>query len=154
MKKTMNINAVINNVTENEIAILKAIFGNRITIEIPEVKKEAPKAVATKATARPKKTVNTTAKATQNKAEKPVKAEEKPIKTEEKQPKTRKEAIADWKVSKYGSTEIADAVKKMTAVVAKEWSDQYRATGKLVCPRNEYKTRLWAEAERRVKEAK
>jgi len=136
----INITAAINNITENELSIIKMMFGDRIQItEVPKqrksAKKEAPKKVETKPSNNQKVVEQQIAKES--------------IKKEEEK-STRKDAINDWKIKKYGSLEIANAVQKMTAEVSKEWAEEARKTGKYVVSRKNYKEKLYAEAYLRV----
>lgn len=123
------INATINNATENDINVLKAIFGNRIKIAIAEVpaetKKSAPKA-------------STTKKGEREESE------------DMNKPTTRQEGIDAYKIQKYGSLERAAKVAEMTKVIAEEWREEAKKTGKLVVARNEYKTKLFETAYERV----
>ena len=128
----MNINAAISAISSNEIAILKVMFGDRITIaEVPvvkipaETKKSAPKKPAT----------------TQKKAEE-----------KESKPTTRQEGINAYKIQKYGSLEMAAKVQEMTAVIAEEWREEAKKTGKFVVAKSEYKTKLYETAYERVLE--
>lgn len=109
---------------------------------------------------KPDKTVTKTEKkpiakkpATKKPAEKPTeKPIEKPINAPQARPQTYKEAINTYKAEKYGDMATADAVKAMTKVIAEEWRQKARETGKLVVPRDQYKKKLWEEAEFRVRE--
>ena len=64
--------------------------------------------------------------------------------------RTRQDGINDWLIKKYGSLDNANAVKAMTSVVAKEWSDKARATGKRIVSRHNYKAKLYAESYLRI----
>jgi len=74
----------------------------------------------------------------------------KPDNTTEKKPTTYKDAINDYKIQKYGNLDTANAVKAMTNVVAKEWAETARKTGKYVVSRKNYKDKLYAEAYLRI----
>ena len=165
MRKT-NINAQITNITENELAVLNAIFGERITIE--EVKKsgrksapkqpedhkkaeasKAPKNEASKAPKNEAKVKAEAGKAQKNESKKVAPAKNA-TETEEK-PKTETwaEKKKAWKIEKYGSEEAADAVQDFANEVAAEWRAKKRETGKNVVGHSEYKTKLYEEAYKR-----
>lgn len=74
------------------------------------------------------------------------------MKPDNKAAKTYKEGLDEYKIKKYGSIEIADRVQAMTKVIAEEWREKARKTGKLPVARNEYKTKLYDTAFERVKE--
>lgn len=71
-------------------------------------------------------------------------------KTAEAPKKTYADAIKDWKIQKYGNLDTANKVQEMANVVAAEWRQQWIDTGKKVCAKNEYKTKLYEEAYKRV----
>ena len=132
MAKKNIVNITITNPTENELQVVKLMFGDRITISTATVdtKKSAP--------AKPQVvSVDNGVAVAKNIVAKPT---------------TRKEAIAQWKIDKYGSEERADAVQKMANVVAEEWADTARKTGKYVVKPTQYKKKLYDEALRRVEE--
>ena len=74
------------------------------------------------------------------------------MKPDNKAGKTYKEGLDEYKIKKYGSIEVADRVQAMTKVIAKEWREEARKTGKFVVARSEYKTKLYETAFDRVKE--
>ena len=85
------------------------------------------------------------------KAENQQKMTENVQKTAEKQYEHK--YVAPWRLKKYGSVEKCIAVDEAAKIVAQEWAEQKRKTGKNVVPYKDYKTRLYEEAERRVNEA-
>lgn len=155
MAKKMNINATINNVTENDIAALKALFGDRIVIQIIESdsKKGAPKRGGKTTGGKTKTTKTTTAKV--EVAEEVITNDENIVTNDEEvggndRRKTYAEAIDDWKIAKYGDLDTAAAVQDMTKVVAADWKKQWKETGKPVVSKKNYKEKLYAEAYLRV----
>lgn len=94
---------------------------------------------------------------TQKQAEAEILAREEAKKAENQQKMPEKQYehryIAPWRLKKYGSVEKCIAVDEAAKIVAQEWADQKRKTGKNVVPYKDYKTRLYEEAERRVNEA-
>lgn len=130
MAKKNIVNITITNPTENELNVIKLMFGDRITIPTATVdtKKYAP--------AKPQVvTVENGMAVAKDVVAKPT---------------TRKDAISQWKIEKYGSAEKADAVQKMAKVIADEWADIARKTGKFVVKRSQYKDKLYEEALKRV----
>ena len=65
--------------------------------------------------------------------------------------KTYREGLDDWKIKKYGSIEIANRVQAMTKVVAAEWREEAKKTGKYVVAKKDYKNKLYEVAYDRVK---
>lgn len=130
--KKMNININVTGATETEINVLKAMFGDRITISLmekpkPENKKNAPK---------PEETEVVDDKDKENSGDK-VK-------------KTYKEAIDEWLEKQYGDLDTAKKVQEMTKTVAADWKKQWIETGKPVVSKKNYKTKLYAESYLRV----
>ena len=125
------ITATINNVSDQEVGILTAIFGDRLNLaETADRRKDAPAPAPL--------------------PEPEPQPEPDPIPA----PKiTRAEGILQWKIGKYGSEERASRVEAEAKLIRDELADQWRTTGKRPVAKSKYKDFVYGEALRRVEAA-
>ena len=138
-----NIIATINNINDNELNVLKIMFGDRISINIATI--NTAKAADTAKAAPTRKTEAEKMAAMKQRAiEKDAEVQKDEVK------KTRQDGINEWLIKKYGDLETAAEVQAMTKVIADEWREEARRTGKFVVKKSEYKTKLYETAYERV----
>jgi len=129
MAKKYTVIVTIDGANNNDVSVIKSIkFNGKVTIDIKEI--DEPKLNA------PRNTVTSEAEITEGETS-----------------VYDHRYVPAWRIKKYGSIEMVDKVDAMAKVVAEEWAEEARKTGKFVVKKSEYKTKLYEEAEERVSKA-
>ena len=120
------------NMTNAEMVKMITEMQNTMNILLAQIEENNKTTMTTtkKRSAKKSAPKNTTKKSAEKKVEKPTRA--------------------DALTQKYGNIDARKQFVEMTKVIAAEWREQYKATGKLVVEKKNYKKELYAEANRRL----